>query len=237
MKDYCNSNIDDVFIVLNDFNTLNENIRILELGPKKPSSLKYDVSEAYGQDGYTKVSEGAFRGFERTSRLMVSSEDSYIRFMSEFYIGKDVKVYYSDDNYEYRFGTISELEDEVIIGANREIILTIDLQPFKYEASNKLEITKKTTLYNSGNVYTNPVIKVYGNGRGKVYINNQTMDLDVDQYLIIDNEEIDIFDKNGLRANSRRKSGNFMRIEEGKNIINFDGAVTKVELEINWRWR
>lgn len=235
--EYCENNL-DVFIVLDDFNTQSKNVRVMELGAKRPSSLKYDKSEAYGQDGYTKVSEDAYKGFERTSRLLINNIYVYDEFMHKFYQGKDVKVYYSDDGYKFRYGTISDLEDVVIIGENREITLTIDLQPFKYGKPATIDITKKKTIYNVGNVYTMPILKVYGNGRGRIYIDEQVIDLDVNQFLIVDNVRQDIFDKDGLRANSRRKSGDFpMRIRKGENIISFDGAITKIEMELNWRWR
>lgn len=235
--DNCSYVTNDVFIILDKFNTLRNNIRVLELGKKKPSSLKYQKLEAYGQDGFTKVSEDAYEGFERTSRLLINSKESYNRFMNRFYVGKEIRVMYSDDNYRYRYGLISDIEDNIIIGDNREIAITIDLQPFKYKDADTIFINKKETIYNPGNIYTQPVVRVYGNGIGKIYINNQTMELDVDEYLIIDCKEIDIFDKNGLRANSRRLSGNFFRVNPGENIINFDGNINKLELYIGWRWR
>lgn len=234
--DYCKNEL-DVFIVLNDFNTLDNNVRVMELGEKQPSSLKYDKSEAYSQDGFTKVSEDAYRGFERTSRLLTNSVESYDLFMNKFYIGKDVKVYYSDDNDKYRYGVISDMKDNIIIGENREIAITIDLQPFKYTNETTIEITSQTVLYNGGNVYAKPLIYVYGDGIGNIYINGQTMKLDVDTSLLIDCIDIDIFDKDGLRANSRRKEGNFFILEEGKNIISFDGAITRLEINVAWRWR
>src|SRR5699024_1239608 len=117
----CNYITNDVFIILDKFNTLSNNIRVLELGKKEPSSLKYQKSEAYGQDGYTKVSEDAYEGFERTSRILISDTDSYNRFIDRFYVGKDVKVLYSDDNFKYRLGTISKIEDDIIVGDNREM--------------------------------------------------------------------------------------------------------------------
>ena len=233
----CSYTTNDVFILLDNFNTLSNNIRVLELGKKKPSSLKYQKSEAYGQDGFTKVSENAYEGFERTSRLLISSKDSYNRFMNEFYVGKEIKIMYSDDDNKYRYGLISKLEDDIIIGDNREITITIDLQPFKYRGPDNIIIKNKETIINPGNVYTLPKIKAHGNGKGKIYINDQIMELDVNMHLIIDCKEIDVFDKNGLRANSRRLSGNFFRVNPGENIINFDGNINKLEFYIDWRWR
>ncbi|NBI08249.1 hypothetical protein [Senegalia massiliensis] len=234
--DYCENEL-DVFIILDDFNTLDNNIRVMELGEKQPSSLKYEKSEAYGQDGFTKVSAGAYRGFERTSRLLISNVETYDLFMNKFYIGKDVKVYYSDDEGKYRYGTISDIKDNILIGDNREIAITIDLQPFKYVNQTNIEITHQTDLYNSGNVYAKPLIYVYGEGLGNVYINGQTMKLEVDTSLLIDCIDIDIFNKDGIRANSRRKEGSFFILEEGKNIIDFDGAITRLEIDVAWRWR
>lgn len=233
----CEDKTEDVFIVLNDFNTLYEDVRIIELGEKRISELKYEVSEAYGQDGYTKVSEDAYRGFTRTSKLMISSKDSYDRLNNKIYVGLDVKVYYSDDDYKFRYGTISDIADNVIIGDNREITISIDLQPFKYGDATTTIVDKKTIIVNQCNVYNMPIIKVYGTGKGRIYINNQIMELNVDNFLTIDNKEMDIFDKYGLRANSRRLKGNFFRVEQGENIINFDGLISELEITTQWRWR
>lgn len=235
--DYCEGAVNDVYIILNEFNTINHDVRVLELGTKEPSSLKYELTEAYGQDGYTRVSEDAYRGFERTSSIMINNEETYDLFMDGFYPGQEVRVEYSDDKGRHRYGVISGIEDNVIIGDNREVSIKIDLLPFQYTEEASLTIVAREEVQNIGNVYATPVMTVYGTGKGKLYVNDQIMELDVDEFLVIDNEGIDVFDKDGLRANSRRLSGNFFRLRPGENIINFDGLISKVGIGVEWRWR
>lgn len=235
MKNY--KKREKVFIALDNFNTIDYDIAVLELGEKKPSSMKYEKSSAYGQEGYTVVSEDAYEGFERESKLVIGSKYHYDLFMDEFYEGKEVKIQYSDDNGKYRYGTISGIADNVLFQENREIILTVDLQPFKYQDSAVVEVQAAIELYNQGNIYSLPLVKVFGTGTGKIYIGNYTMEVNVDESMTIDCKEIDVFDKFGLRANSRRLKGDFFRLNPGKNTIRFDGGITKLEIDVKWRWR
>lgn len=237
MREYCEGAVNDVYIILNEFNTIDHDIRVLELGSKKPSSLKYELTEAYGQDGYTRVSEDAYKGFERTSSVMINSDEVHELFMDAFYEGQEIRIKYSDDKGKHRYGVIEEIEDNVIIGENREVTIKVNLLPFQYAEKSSVTIMAREEIENIGNVYATPVMTVYGTGKGKLYINNQVMELDVDEFLVIDNEGIDVFDKNGLRANSRRLSGNFFRLSPGTNIVDFDGLISRVDIGIEWRWR
>lgn len=231
MKNYC-KNEEDVYIKFNELNTMDLDIRILELGIKKTSKLKYEKSMAYGQDGYTKISEDAFEGFERTSVLMTNSEESYSALLDVLYIGCDVRVEYSDDNGKHRFGTISDIEDDVIIGENRRIIVTVDLQPFVYDEETTL--VNPTQINNIGNIYTNPIIEVFGTGEISLKIGDNEMILNVDDSVLIDNDTMDIFDSSGNRANSRRISGDFFKVQPGISEI-LTNATINVIIEPRWR--
>lgn len=237
MDNYCEHKTNDVFIIINELDTRDLDIRVLELGEKQPSTLKYEKSEAYGQDGYTKVSEDAYRGFERTSIVMVNNLTAYNEFIDTIYPGLDVTITYSDDSGRSRFGTVQSIEDVVIIGDNRQITITVDLQPFQYAEPINEVFLEPASIENIGNVYAVPYIEVVGNGHIELVVNDKVMRLDVDESIIIDNVMYDVYDKNGLRANSRRLEGDFIRLKPGSNGIDFTGDVNEVNISVSWRWR
>lgn len=229
--------IEDVFMKINHLDTRELDVRVLELGAKQPSRLKYEKSIAIGQDGYTKVSEEAYEGFERTSILMVSSEVSYKEIIDTLYVGLDVLIEYSDDDGLYRYGTISDLNDTVIVGVNREIEITVDLQPFMYQEEVLLDGLTQPVVNNPGNVYTRPIIIIEGQGKVDLKVNSDIMRLDLDGEIMIDNENYDIYNPDGSRANSKRLEGGFLELVPGENNIAVTGTVTKLDIDAAWRWR
>lgn len=238
MDNYCEVKPDDVFIKINDFDTRDLNIKVLELGEKKPSALKYEKSEAYGQDGFTKVSENAYKGFSRTSIIMVNNHQDYNILMNNLYIGMDVKVEYSDDDFKFRYGTISDIVDTVIIGENRQIMITIDLQPFKYGKDLKIEVNNDIIIYSKGNIYSKPIIEVLTgvNGTGIITINNKSMEVKTINNLFIDSNNYEIYDSEGLLRNSNRLNGSFFKLKPNENNISYSGDIDNLNIYVNWRW-
>lgn len=227
---------DDVYIVLNDWDSRDHNIRVMELGQKSQASLKYNLSEPFGRDGFVRIDEGAYRGFDRTSSLLVEDNTSYQAFINTFYIGLEVKVFYSDDDNKFRKGIIKDIRDNIVFQEYRQLDITIQLQPFKWGTEQTIEVAEQIDIHNEGNAPALPLIKVEGTGEGIVYVNGEQMKLDLTDTLYIDNEKIDIFYESGARANSKRLSGNFFELRAGNNTLNISGGITKATFYVNWRW-
>lgn len=227
---------DDVYIVLNDWDSRDHNIRVMELGRKSQASLKYNLREPFGKDGFVRIEEGAYRGFNRTSSLLVEDDTSYQAFINTFYIGLEVKVFYSDDDNKFRKGIIKDIRDDIVFQEYRQLDITIQLQPFKWGTEQTIEVVEQIDIHNEGNAPAVPLIKVEGTGEGIVYVNGEQMKLDLTDTLYIDNEEIDIFYESGARANSKRLSGNFFELRAGNNTLNISGGITKATFYVNWRW-
>ena len=110
--------------------------------------------------------------------------------------------------------------------------LEIELQPFSYS------IEEFTEQFNSGeNISFNiedatadifPHIKVEGSGQINLTINNETMILNIEDYIELDCELL-IAHKNYEAADDRVK-GNFFKLLPGENIISILGNYTNLEI-------
>lgn len=96
---------------------------------------------------------------------------------------------------------------------------------------------KQGEIINKGNTYSRPVITVYGSGDITFKINsNPVLALNITDNITIDTEEMNAY-RNGQLYN-RHVLGNYANVvlTAGKNIISWEGTVTKIELEKYSRW-
>ena len=114
--------------------------------------------------------------------------------------------------------------------------------PFKYSRNavishaDDLTVTATTTIRNSGTVYSQPTITVYGSGNITLTINGTNYGLNsVDSYITIDSEMMEVY-KDSTNANNKYSAMDFPRFEVGQNSISWTGSVTKVEIIPKWRW-
>lgn len=114
--------------------------------------------------------------------------------------------------------------------------LTFDCSPYAYAADNEAsEIAQlPAVVTNSGNVFCQPVYKLYGNGELILTVNedndNALVIPDVDGYVIADAEKL-ICHKDGTFM---RCSGKIPFLNVGDNYIQTNA--TKIEVIKNMRW-
>lgn len=118
-------------------------------------------------------------------------------------------------------------------------LLQFRVQPFKYSvnaAGDALELTAPTTIRNSGTVYSEPLITVYGSGDITLNINGNPYPLrNVDGNITIDSEMMEVF-KGSTNQNSKYGGAEFPRFEVGQNEIRWTGNVSKIKIQPRWRW-
>ena len=118
-------------------------------------------------------------------------------------------------------------------------LLQFRVQPFKYSvnaAGDALELTAPTTIRNSGTVYSEPLITVYGSGDITLSINGNSYPLrNVQESITIDSEMMEVF-KGNANQNGKYGGVEFPRFEVGKNEIRWTGNVSKIKVQPRWRW-
>ena len=112
--------------------------------------------------------------------------------------------------------------------------------PFRYAFDSGLTTLERSgTVNNIGNIFSEPVIEIEGNGEVSLTIGAQTMVLKIDTKTRIDCRHLkqNIYDKNDVVKNSIRIRGGFFEIPPGVNGVTTSGDVTGVKIYGNWRWR
>lgn len=115
--------------------------------------------------------------------------------------------------------------------------LKIDFEcfPYRYNVQNiPLTISSTSTIIVEGNYYSEPCIKINGNGNGTITINNNTISVYVDGYLTLDSERLLAYKDNVVCLN--QIVGKFPVFQVGENSVSFDGGITSLEILKNERW-
>lgn len=100
------------------------------------------------------------------------------------------------------------------------------------------EITESgfSFLYKA-NAPSDPQIILYGTGNLQLTINGETIQIkDVEDYVIIDNELMQVRDKNG-QSKDFDTTGNYVELTQGEYTIEFDSNTTKVLITYRNKWR
>ena len=126
-----------------------------------------------------------------------------------------------------------------VIYLYNSFLIQFRVHPFKYSVNaygDTLELTTATKVRNSGSIYSEPIITVYGSGDITLTINEKDFPLySVDGSITIDSEMMEVF-KGNTNQNSKYGAVEFPRLEVGENNISWTGNVEKVEIHPKWRW-
>ena len=126
-----------------------------------------------------------------------------------------------------------------VIYLYNSFLIQFRVHPFKYSVNaygDTLELTTATKVRNSGSIYSEPIITVYGSGDITLTINEKDFPLySVDGSITIDSEMMEVF-KGNTNQNSKYGAVEFPRLEVGENNISWTGNVEKIEIHPKWRW-
>lgn len=150
------------------------------------------------------------------------------------------KLAFEDDPnifYKIKSITIEDAENEILEYGQFTVNFTLD--PFQYEIDNPVQtISAQTTVTNDG-YESQPIMTIHCAGTGRVYVNDVPITIkNINGTISIDSEQMNAYRKaNGSITNlNDHMVGDFPVLQHGKNIIKFDGDISKVELIKNWRW-
>ncbi|MBU5594920.1 phage tail protein [Amphibacillus sp. MSJ-3] len=144
-----------------------------------------------------------------------------------------------DDEVFYKVKSVQIETAENVVYRFGKFTVNFTLDPFQYElADSSQTITEETTLTNNG-YESQPVITAHAEGTGKIYINDQEIGIkDVNGTIIIDSELMNAYrNAGGIITNlNSHMVGDFPVFKHGDNVIDFDGDITKLEINPRWRW-
>jgi phage-related protein len=95
--------------------------------------------------------------------------------------------------------------------------------------------TSGTFVTNTGSVYSEPIITVYGSGEITLMVSTTIVELsDVTGSITLDTSLLEAYSDTSSKNASM--SGDFPTLAPGMNVVNWTGDVLRIEIKPNWRY-
>ena len=144
------------------------------------------------------------------------------------------------DSYDVRFKRRAVFNNKLDISDEARKIgvftLTFSCLPFRYFLPGLVPMTAADalTVRNPFSFSSKPYIKVYGNGKGTLVIQNEAGNKiwqfsDIDEYVEIDSELMNFFKGTELKNGTVSGDG-FPEFSKGDNVLSFNGGITELEI-------
>lgn len=142
---------------------------------------------------------------------------------------KRSKIIFGNDEDVHFFGKTTSVSFEQLTLDLYKVVVEFLIEPFAYLPEKSETLTASGTITNSGDVYSEPEITIFGNGETRVTIGDFILDLNIDTKLVIEcqKKQANVYDKNGKLANSRMK-GDFPVLRVGVNGVVLGAGVSSI---------
>ena len=191
-----------------------------------------------GRNGSLHKDEGVYESYDRTMECALIKR-AKLDEIAAWLVGSGEMTFSTEPDKVYHVTIANKISITQMMRVFQKFQVILDTQPFKYSvnpANDFVELTAPTTIRNSGTVYSEPLITVYGSGDITLTINGTDFPLyGVNESITIDSEMMEVF-KGNANQNSKYGGVEFPRFEVGKNDINWTGNVSKIKIQPRWRW-
>lgn len=230
-------------------------LRVIALPDIPVAEERGEVVTIPGRDGTLFVSDGAYEDvslyfvIEYTNDADRNAIAGWLSGYGELYTSAE-----SEKCYHARCVSGYSLQAGVYARGNYRAEIMFKANPFLYEIGSPAlpDMTQSTTVAGQGNIYSRPIITVYGNGDIHLLINSNTVLLeDVEEYVTLDCEAMMAY------KDDENRSPYIVFVDDGdvdewpslrpygqNNFIDWydddDTShlhVSKVVIKPNWRWR
>lgn len=229
------------YLIINGQKSLSiQGLLIQSLPPISKPMMRTQINEIDGRDGDI-ITPLGFKAYDRPVEIGLTrfyDIDEVIGFFNQ-----SGEIIFSNEPYKvYKFNILEQIDFERLIRF-RTATVNVHVQPFKHstvefplEYSSNLDAL---AVINNGNIDARPKIEIYGTGNIDFSINNTdvlSIELGNEGNITIDAEQMEAYNSGGLK--NRLVVGNYDKIilERGKNILAFDGNVSKVVISQYSRW-
>lgn len=191
-----------------------------------------------GRNGSLHTDEGVYESYDRTMGCALIKR-AKLDEVTAWLVGSGEMTFSTEPDKVYRVTIANKISIAQMMRVFQKFQVVLDTQPFKYSVNatgDALELTAPTTIRNSGTVYSEPLITVYGSGDITLTINGADFPLyGVQESITIDSEMMEVF-KEDTNQNGKYGGVDFPRFEVGKNEISWTGNVSKIKIQPRWRW-
>lgn len=221
-------------LIWNDIHSDEKNIKIITLPPITSVDKRIEKITIPGRNGYLTQSDGAYEG--EIKEVSYDFKGANIDDLKKWLTGYGKVRFSNEPDRYYKARIINKISLEQIVELLHTGLIQFDCQPFGYllVGDEIIELTKPEVIYNPGTIYSEPYIKIYGNGDITLKVNDNSLIIkEVNEYVEIDTELDEIY--KGTTSWENNASGD-TPIFSGEDIsIDWIGNVTKIEIIPHWR--
>ena len=142
-----------------------------------------------------------------------------------------------DENIEYTVKISNQIDFSKYLTYLKEFEIQFEVDPIKYNVEETtINLTESDTITLSGNIETEPVLKI--SGSGTIRINNIEIIVNNDSELdiILECKLLTAYFENGVNANNKVYYNKKPVLKPGNNIIEFDNTITSLTLKYKEGW-
>lgn len=191
-----------------------------------------------GRSGSLHTDADVFESYVRTMECAVKKREN-IDEIAAWLVGSGKMRFSTEPDKVYDVTISNKVSISQMMRMFQRFMVSMDTQPFKYlykSARDTLILTEPTIFRSKGNIFSEPIITVYGTGNITLTINGTEFPLEnVAGSISIDSEMMEVF-KGAENQNNKYGTTAFPRLEIEKNEISWTGAVEKVEIVPRWRF-
>lgn len=230
------------YVILNGKkSTAVQGLLIQELPPISKPQVRSNIETIDGRDGdiITKLGYSAY-----DKQLVIGLYGQYdIDDVIEYFNSEGTVTFSNEDDKYYNYQILEAIDFERLIRF-RQANVTLHVQPFKYSllggnTEYALKDNTEILVINSGNIFSKPVITLYGSNICGVYLNGSqifSIDFSTNDNITIDTEALEAY--SGTTLKNRIVTGNYdnFYLPVGANTIKFTGRVTRCFIKNYSRW-
>lgn len=230
------------YIILNGVKSTSiEGLMIQALPSISKPQIRTKIETIDGRDGdlVTKLGYAAY-----DKQLLIGLYGNYnIDEVIEYFNSEGTVTFSNEEDKYYKYQILESIDFERLIRF-RQATVTLHVQPFKYSLSEgdteySLKNNTEILVNNSGNIFSKPVITLYGSNTCGIYLNGSqvfSIDLSTNDNITIDTEALEAY--SGTTLKNRIVTGNYddFYLPVGPNTIKFTGSVTRCFIKNYSRW-
>ena len=214
-------------------------LAISELPPISKPPMRVYQEEIDGRDGDITTNLG-YGAYDKV--LTIGLYGGYDINQIIAFFNNEGTVTFCDENDKYYIYKIIEQIDYERLLKFKTASVTFHVQPFKYPITNTpITLSGTTTVANSGNVISKPLITLSGSGTVTISLNsNQIFSIDMSDIstITIDTEKLEAYNQNTGALLNRYVTGDYeaFKLNTGNNTVTLGGTVSTATIINYTRW-
>lgn len=214
-------------------------VHVLEQPPLTTPSERVTFTDVPGRNGSLTTLQGddVYDDLLLTAQCIIS-DPSRIPELCAWLKGSGKVTFANRQGGFYHARIINQISFDKILRGNphRSFAVNFRCKPFWYaDTVTPITLTASGgTIINPGNVPSEPVITVYGSGEITLMVGMTIVELEgISGSITLDTPLMEAY--SGTTSLNGSMSGDFPTLTPGMNAISWSGAVTRIEVQPNWR--